>query len=125
MKLFSQFQEDINQLKRDLRILKRKKKTNQRLSDIRNKEKEGVDSFRDRRQVEKEKGLILHNKAKSEIEGGLENTNKKEINSNNPVVDIADTIGRSTKSAIKKTGKLTAKLASKLASRVKKSIRKK
>ncbi len=125
MKLFSQFQEDINQLKRDLRILKGKKKTNQRLSDIRNKEKEGVDSFRDRRQVEKEKGLILHNKAKSEIEGGLENTNKKEINSNNPVVDIADTIGRSTKSAIKKTGKLTAKLASKLASRVKKSIRKK
>ena len=72
---------------------------------LRDKEKEGVAKFQGRRQSEKDKGLMLRDKARAEIDAGLEKLRNKK-NNRNAVADVASDVGRTEKGIVKTAGNI-------------------
>ena len=72
---------------------------------LRDKEKEGVAKFQGRRQSEKDKGLMLRDKARAEIDAGLEKLRNKK-NNRNAVADVASDVGRTAKGIVKTAGNI-------------------
>lgn len=90
---------------------------------LRDKEKEGVAKFQGRRQSEKDKGLMLRDKARAEIDAGLEKLRNKK-NNRNAVADVASDVGRTAKGTVKNAAKL-AKSAAKGARNIVRGIKRK
>ena len=72
---------------------------------LRDREKEGVAKFQGRRQSEKDKGLMLRDKARAEIDAGLEKLRNKK-NNRNAVADVASDVGRTAKGIVKTAGNI-------------------